>query len=128
MKELGVILVVIGLGVGYFAFNSDVSVAVSSLQGERVSNLNKMNEQQNMLIAAATLCLMGTLLFVGGAIEKILVNPQFQATRENLERNRLVPDNSDDGKLTQAQKDLKLKFERSEISLEDYHKEWNKLG
>jgi hypothetical protein len=131
MKELGIILIVIGLGVGYFAFDMDVSVSVSSIgsiAGDRVSNLSKMNDQQNLVIAAAAVCLMGTLFFVGGAIEKVLINPQVRELKSNRERNRLIPDNSDDSNLTTEQRDLKSKFERSEISVEDYQREWNKLS
>ena len=37
------------------------------------------------------------------------------------------PDRSDDNKLSAAQKELKARYERSEITLEEYRKEWNKL-
>ena len=38
-----------------------------------------------------------------------------------------VSDKSEDKYLSTAQKELKGKYERSEITLEEYQKEWNKL-
>jgi hypothetical protein len=133
MKDLGLIVIAIGLVLGYYAFDMDISVKVSNqttnlLGTERVSNLSKMNEQQNLVIASAALCIMGTILFSVGMLERKLfpdpINPNVSSNAGNM---TATPEKSDDSNLTPSQKELKAKYERSEISLEEYTKEWNKL-
>lgn len=62
MKEVGIVLIAIGALPGYVTLSSDTSVSVkdysptNSYGVQRVNNLGKMNEQQNLVICSCALC------------------------------------------------------------------------
>ncbi|MFL5739904.1 MAG: hypothetical protein ACJ75B_06780 [Flavisolibacter sp.] len=128
MKETGIFLICIAAIVGYFAFNMDTSVSVggysSNIGSDKVVNLGRLNDQQNLFIVGSALGIMGCVLLVGGVLGSKLIKPELVTSGNN---QKLTSDKSDDSLLTPKQKELKAKYERSEISLEDYTKEWNKL-
>lgn len=62
MKSLGVILIVISLILGFYAFNMDVSV--STIYGNRVVNFGLINRQQNFLYLSGLMLVIGLVLFL----------------------------------------------------------------
>ncbi len=124
MREFGIFLMIIGSILGIYAYTSDTSVnaGISGLGVDRISNLSMMNDQQNLIIIAGILAIIGAILLVGGSLIKQLEIPAPLPAASRV----IVSDYSDDLKLTDEQKELKAKFERAEISLAEYQERWNK--
>jgi hypothetical protein len=128
MKKIGGLLIVLGVLFAFFALAMDTTVSTNTFGIDKVNNLGKMNQQQNFVMGALTLCIMGSILFVGGTLEEKLDIAKTGSRYEIGNPQKLTSDKSDDIHLTPAHKELKSKYERSEISLEEYSREWNKLS
>jgi hypothetical protein len=77
MKNLGIILLIIGIGLAVYALSMDTSVQVDYPMGndyglpERVNNIGLMNDKQNYLIFGGLLTVVGIFMAVsGGKSEK----------------------------------------------------------
>lgn len=132
MKQFGIAIVIIGILMAVLAFNSDTSVAVEDYTGlnggERVSNLAKINQQQSLIQGSCALCLIGTVLFVGGTVVSKIDDLRFSRTPKTAQAIKSTLHELEDEELTPAHAELKARYERSEISLEDYAREWNRLS
>ena len=60
MKILGVILIIISLVIGFFAFTMDVSVATN--YGNRVVNFSLINQQKNYMYLSGLMLIVGLVL------------------------------------------------------------------
>lgn len=60
MKLTGILLVILGVLLVFFALDMDVSVGTAF--GQRVNNIGLMNDRQNILIISATLFIAGVIL------------------------------------------------------------------
>jgi hypothetical protein len=127
MKEVGTLLIVLGLFFAFFAFRMDTSVSTGSYGTDKVINLGLLNEKQNFIIGSVAICIIGSIFLVGGTIEQKLNFLRPVTPNEGVNNTVLNSNKTDDKYLTPRQKELQAKYERSEISLEDYKKEWDKI-
>jgi hypothetical protein len=78
MKTFGYLFFFVGLVIGMYAFTMDTSVSVTDALGlDRVSNLSLMNEKQNLLFVAGTMCIVGAI-FLGAAFVAESVENSFK--------------------------------------------------
>jgi len=67
-KTFGIFIILIGIGIGYYAFIMDTTVKVNYSEGnnmglpERVNNLGLMSDKQTYLIISAFLIIGGSML------------------------------------------------------------------
>lgn len=72
MKDIGAILLIVGIGLGVYAMTMETSVKVDYPMGnrfgmpERVNNIGLMNNKQNYLMIAGALSVIGILLIITG--------------------------------------------------------------
>ena len=128
MSNFGIFLFLEGIALVMYALSSSTSVSsgTDSIGTDRIVNLGLMNDQQNLVICGSALAIIGSIFIVGGTIDNKLVSSQ-SAIIANGTPARPIHD-VEESKLTAEQRDLKAKYERSEISLEEYREAWNKLS
>jgi hypothetical protein len=75
MKRFGLILMVLGLAGGVYAFSMDTSVASGSYSNyvpDRVNNIGLMDDRRNYLYASGLAILIGVILFGFGSVQQKL--------------------------------------------------------
>lgn len=106
MKTIGVVLIIVGIIWGIFAFNIDTSIEVGgesygsglykvNIPKTRVNNLGLMNEKQNNIYGAGITLIIGVILFVFASRkedEKLPIqekDSQFNIEKDNEERYKV---------------------------------------
>lgn len=78
MKALGALLLCVGIVLGIYALNMDVSVSVAAKDygygitspAMQVANIDLMSQRQNLIIFAGILSVVGAVLFGFGAMQE----------------------------------------------------------
>ncbi len=105
MKPLGLLLVVLGLVGGAFAFQMDTSVKTGgetigsgsysiTIPEKRVNNLGLMDDRRNYLYASGLSILIGVLLFGFGSIQQSALGPSAYATKARESAESITPESS----------------------------------
>jgi len=87
-KTFGIFIILIGIGIGYYAFIMDTTVKVNYSEGnnmglpERVNNLGLMSDKQTYLIISAFLIIGGSMLvaIAANSTEKNEKNSSIETT------------------------------------------------
>jgi excinuclease UvrABC helicase subunit UvrB len=90
MKKIGIILVAIGLILGYIAFSMDTTIS-AGLYGERVNNIGLMDERRNYLLVASLVIISGLILFgIGKMSELSATRSEAAKTPQSLKERELL--------------------------------------
>lgn len=102
MKQIGTVLIVIGVIIIMFAFYSDTTVSVEKTHfdkqygisyslPERVNNIGLMNEKQNKIILGGIILLSGLILFVSSGFNKNVNQQAGEDTDDENENSSSSP-------------------------------------
>lgn len=98
MKILGVILIIISLVIGFFAFTMDVSVATN--YGNRVVNFSLINQQKNYMYLSGLMLIVGlVLLLIKNSSSKIENKITENETTKNSKYDEVKTENGFNYKL-----------------------------